>query len=68
MIKLIVVIVGKLNVGKFIIFNRVVGECIFIVEDMLGVICDCIYLFGEWLIYEFNIIDIGGIEIGDVFF
>lgn len=68
MIKFIVVIVGRFNVGKFIIFNRIVGECVLIVEDMLGVIWDCIYFLGEWLIYDFNIIDIGGIEIGDVLF
>lgn len=68
MLKLVIVIVGCLNVGKFIIFNRIVGERVLIVEDILGVMCDCIYSVGEWLNYEFNIIDMGGIDIGDELF
>lgn len=68
MLKLIIVIVGCFNVGKLIIFNWIVGEWVFIVEDILGVICDCIYSLGEWLNVDFNIIDIGGIDIGDELF
>lgn len=68
MVNLIIVIVGRLNVGKLIIFNCIVGVCILIVEDIFGVICDCIYIIGEWLGCEFSIIDIGGIDLGDELF
>lgn len=66
--KFVVVIVGRLNVGKFIIFNWIVGERILIVEDISGVIRDWIYSLVEWLNYDFNLIDIGGIDIGDELF
>ena len=65
MVKPVVAIVGRPNVGKSTIFNRVVGERISIVEDIPGVTRDRIYSTGEWLNQEFNIIDTGGIEIGD---
>jgi GTP-binding protein len=63
--KSVVAIVGRPNVGKSTIFNRLVGERISIVEDIPGVTRDRIYAEGEWLSSTFNVIDTGGIEIGD---
>ncbi|WP_404452859.1 ribosome biogenesis GTPase Der [Virgibacillus necropolis] len=63
--KSVVAIVGRPNVGKSTIFNRLVGERISIVEDIPGVTRDRIYAEGDWLTSTFNVIDTGGIEIGD---
>lgn len=65
MTKPVLAIVGRPNVGKSTIFNRLVGERIAIVEDKPGVTRDRIYSSSEWLNKQFNVIDTGGIEISD---
>ena len=64
----VVAIVGRANVGKSKIFNRMVGERISIVEDVAGVTRDRIYAKASWLTKEFSVIDTGGIELENASF
>lgn len=61
MIKPIVAVVGRPNVGKSSFFNRVAGRRISIVEDTPGVTRDRLYADADWAGYAFTMIDTGGI-------
>lgn len=62
MSKPIVAVVGRPNVGKSTLFNKLAGERISIVQDTPGVTRDRIYADVDWLKYTFTLIDTGGIE------
>lgn len=62
MSKPLIAIVGRPNVGKSTLFNKLTGQRLSIVEDTPGVTRDRIYAPGEWCGKEFMLVDTGGIE------
>lgn len=60
-----VAIVGRPNVGKSSIFNRLSGDKLAITDDASGITRDRLYTKCEWLDQEFSIIDTGGIELSN---
>ncbi len=62
MSKPLVAIVGRPNVGKSMLFNRLVGKRLSIVEDTPGVTRDRLYAECEWCGRKFDMVDTGGIE------
>ena len=60
--KPLIAIVGRPNVGKSMLFNKLVGQRLSIVEDTPGVTHDRLYAEAEWRNRKFDLVDTGGIE------
>lgn len=66
--KPVVALVGRPNVGKSTLFNKIVGKKISIIEDTPGVTRDRIYGNVNYLDYQFHLIDTGGIDMENALF
>ena len=63
-----IALVGRPNVGKSTIFNKIVGKKIAIIEDTPGVTRDRLYSEANYNDYRFNVIDTGGIDVSEDIF